>query len=194
MTPIATGARRWLRAVRHSPDRLSHSLRRRALLSRLRREPVPSSILVLCHGNICRSPYAAGRLAQSLRDSCKTILVLSAGFHEAGRCPPDEALSVAFSRGIDMTSHRSRMVTADLLQGVDVVIVMNVAQARKLKDQFGRQERVILLGDLDPRPILTRTIRDPIDQPADVFSDVYERIDRCLDNLTRQWRPGRIPA
>src|SRR5690606_19097979 len=52
-SPAAVRLRSWLR---HGPDRLLHRLRRRRAWSRLSARPV-TSVLVVCHGNICRSPY-----------------------------------------------------------------------------------------------------------------------------------------
>jgi hypothetical protein len=42
-----------------------------------------------------------------------------------------------------------------------------------------------VLGDLDPLPIATRTITDPWGRTADVFDLVFDRIDRCVDELVR---------
>src|SRR5712692_6549405 len=51
--------------LRTAPVRLLHALRRRAAREALR-ERAPQSILVVCHGNICRSPFAAAVLRQAL--------------------------------------------------------------------------------------------------------------------------------
>lgn len=179
---IATAAR-WLRSIRHGPDRALHLLRRRAALARLRRSRVPRSMLVLCYGNICRSPYAAERLSKLLHPAHGAVRVRSAGFYESGRPPPPEALEIALERGLEMTGHRSRLISEDLLRDSDLVIMMTASHAREVRRRFRRQAGILHLGDLDPRPILTRTIRDPVDQPAEVFRDVYARIDRCLENL-----------
>jgi protein-tyrosine-phosphatase len=61
---------------------------------------------------------------------------------------------------------------------------MNAAQRRAVIDLFGVEaKRVIVLGDLDPEAIETRTIRDPIGQSEAVFAASYSRIERCLDGL-----------
>jgi hypothetical protein len=70
-------ARRLARALKHTPDRLLHARRRHSELRRLERER-PASILVICLGNICRSPYAAALLTRSLEGS--HVSVESAGF------------------------------------------------------------------------------------------------------------------
>jgi protein-tyrosine-phosphatase len=143
---------------------------------------VPRSILVLCYGNICRSPYAAERLRMLLGTSPASPRVDSAGFHKSGRPPPDAALSVASGRGVAMSEHRSRLMDEDMLRDSDLIVAVAPAHVGMLRRKFGRT-RVLLLGDLDPQPIDTRMIRDPLDQSHDVFRDVYDRIDRCLDGL-----------
>jgi protein-tyrosine-phosphatase len=188
-----------LRAIRHLPDRLLHPVRRRVAFRRLRRGPVPRSILVLCYGNICRSPYAAERLRLLLGPGPASPRVASAGFHKSGRPPPDGALSVASERGVAMSEHRSRLIDEDMLRESDLVVAVAPAHVRVLRRQFGRT-RVLMLGDLDPEPIDTRIIRDPLDQSEEVFRNVYDRIDRCLDGLVdaimsrNDWRPHRDVA
>jgi protein-tyrosine-phosphatase len=177
-----------LRAIRHLPDRLLHPVRRRAALRRLRRGPMPRSILVLCYGNICRSPYAAERLRVLLGAAPGSPRVASAGFHKFGRPPPDTALAVAAERGVGMAEHRSRLVDDDMLRESSLVLVVAPAHATMLRRRFGLRKGVLMLGDLDPRPIETRTIRDPLDQSDEVFRDVYDRIDRCLDALVDAMR------
>jgi protein-tyrosine-phosphatase len=64
------------------------------------------------------------------------------------------------------------------------VVVMEPAQGRAVCERFGTQPRdVVILGDLDPELPDTRAIRDPVNQPADVFDEVYARIERCVGAL-----------
>jgi protein-tyrosine phosphatase len=146
---------------------------------------MPRSILVLCYGNICRSPYAAERLRVLLGAPSGPTSVVSAGFHKFGRPPPDAALTVASERGVGMSAHRSRLVDDDMLRESDLILVVAPAHATMLRRRFQHREGVLVLGDRDPRPIETRTIRDPLDQSDEVFRDVYDRIDRCLGPLAR---------
>lgn len=171
--------RRFARHFRHTPDRLLHSIRRRRAMQDLRAEP-PRSVLVLCLGNICRSPYAAASLA---RCALNGLEVRSAGFLRSGRPSPETARSSAQRNGIDLSGHRSQQVTPALLEQADLVIVMDRGQRGRLREQFGRRTGVLVLGDLDPEPIDTRTIRDPFDQSDEVFDQVYARIDRCVGTL-----------
>jgi len=72
------------------------------------------------------------------------------------------------------------------LRDVDLVLVMNADQRRELTERFGVVDRaVVVLGDLDPEPITTRAIEDPLDRPLEVLDAVFARIDRCLGELVR---------
>lgn len=153
----------------------------RALASR----PAPRRIVFICHGNICRSPYAAGaftrRLGTAHRDD---VSVDSAGFIGPGRPSPPEARRVAADRGVSLSSHRSRVVSGGDVHEAGLVVVMDPAQARKLRRSFGVDPySILVLGDLDPAPFAPRTIHDPVDGSEDIFRRTYDRIDRCLDAL-----------
>lgn len=156
-------------------------------MARLRRTGPPASILFVCHGNICRSPFAAGALRtalpQSLRDR---IVVVSAGLVGAGRPVPPEGQRVAARLGVDLSMHRSASLTPAAVAASQLILVMDVDQQRTIVRRFGRHpEAVVLLGDLDPAPIDTRTIHDPVEQPEAVFAASYARIDRCVAQLVR---------
>jgi len=166
-----------------SSGRLLHPLRRRAARQTLRGR-APRSIVVVCHGNICRSPVAAALLDQALAGT--GTHVRSAGFIGPNRPSPREAVDAAARRGIDLSNHRSSLLTPDLVESADLLVVMEPAQQRQVLERFGRSARdVIVLGDLDPAPILARTIRDPVNQPSDVFEESYTRIERCVQELAR---------
>lgn len=172
----------FLRRLRHAPDWWLHPPRRRAVLALLARLSVPADVLVVCHGNICRSPFAAAVLRRELT-SCG-VRVGSAGFFGPGRHVPATAAFIAARHGVDLSTHVSRLVTADDVRHADLVIAMDVRQAHVLRRRFDAiATRMLLLGDLDPVPIQTRQIADPVDQPAAVYADVYARIERCAENL-----------
>jgi protein-tyrosine phosphatase len=168
--------------VRRTPDRLLHPLRRRKALEALRARPRPKSVLVLCHGNICRSPIAAALLARALEPF--GIQVQSGGFIGFNRPVPAEAITAAKRHRVELAEHRSRLVTAELVRAADLIVVMEPAQGRHVCERFGRTPLdVFILGDLDPDGVETRTIRDPVNQPVDVFEQTYARIARCVEEL-----------
>jgi protein-tyrosine-phosphatase len=167
--------------VRRTPERLLHPLRRRKAVTALRARPRPTALLVVCHGNICRSPLAAELLARAVAPL--RIVVRSAGLIGFNRPAPAEAVAAAERHGVNLSGHRSALITAQVARA-DLIVVMDPAQRRHICERFGRRPSdVILLGDFDPEPVETRTIRDPVNQRREVFDEVYARIARCVQEL-----------
>lgn len=175
----------FLRLLRHLPDRLLHARRRDRAAERLEGAAPPSSVLFICDGNVYRSPYAQRRLRRILPEERGGPLELrSAGFGGWDHPSPPPAVAEAERRGVDLTDHRSRVLTYDLVDATELFVVTDVAQARRLERAYGVPgERIVHLGDLDPEPIRTRTIVDPWEGDPEVVRDAYDRIDRCLERL-----------
>ncbi len=173
-----------LAASRFARDRALHPFRRRAAYAAAARDPRPRSILVVCHGNICRSPFAEAAIRRELNGAA--VRVSSAGFIGPGRQPPQNALQAAAGRGIDMTDHRSRVLEPAIVQGADLVITMDARQARDICERFGKPPgQVVPLGDFDPGSSDGRTIMDPVELPVEVFDRVYARIEMCAEQVAR---------
>ncbi len=133
------------------------------------------------------------------RQSREDVAVDSAGFIGPGRPSPENALEVAARRGVDLSAHRSQLVTPRHWAGTDLVVVMEPGQRLQLETLFGREGRAVLvLGDLDPDPVTGRSIADPVEQPESAFEDSYARIDRCVDTLVgalfASTRASRAPS
>ena len=173
-----------LMRVRRTPERLLHPFRRRKALEALRGRARPKTLLVVCYGNICRSPMAAALLDRDLGPL--GIEVQSAGFIGFNRPAPAEAVDAAKRHAVNLSDHRSRPVTVDGVRTADLIVVMDASQRRQICERFGRRPSdVMVLGDFDPAPVEARTIRDPVDQRRDVFDQVYERIARCVREFGR---------
>jgi protein-tyrosine phosphatase len=173
---------RWASTVRHLPDRLLYSWRRQHASRWLSGTPAPTNVLIVCHGNICRSPYAACRLRELFTRAGHTCTVESAGFIGPDRPSPGNAIATAAGRGIDLKPHRSRLLNQQLIDSAQLIMVMEARQADALRMAFGHVNApILILGDLDPLPVGTRTVRDPALQSRTVFAESYDRIDRCLE-------------
>lgn len=161
-------------------DFATHSARRQRVADQLAALGRPRSIMVVCYGNICRSPYLEALLRRALPD----IAVTSAGFIGAGRPVPAHSATLAAREGLDLSEHRSQLLPRDVLASTDLVIVMSARQARSLRAGFGvPAQRIVVAGDLDPVRGERREIRDPWNQSIDVFAASFERLARCAADL-----------
>lgn len=90
-------------------------------------------ILVVCTGNICRSPMAAALL----KHDCDSIEIVSAGLHALdGRGADPLAIELMAERGIDIGSHVARQLTREVAANSDLILVMEVAQKREIELRF----------------------------------------------------------
>src|SRR5258706_2754653 len=123
-----------LMRVRRTPKRLLPPFRRRKALEALRARARPRTLLVVCYGTICRSPFAAALLARELTPL--GVDVRSGGFISFHRPAPADAIAAAQSHAGDLTQHRSRSVTADVAPAADLIVLMDVTQRRVVCERF----------------------------------------------------------
>jgi protein-tyrosine phosphatase len=174
-------------AARHLPDRMLHRRRYLAACRQLSLLGRPRAILVICHGNICRSPYFAALLERALPD----VRVVSAGFvGPRGRQVPPFSLAVSSQRGIDLSTFRSQTLAPAHVHGTNLFVVMEKRQADFLLLRFRvPPERIFIAGDLDPMPSATRGIMDPWQRSIEVFESSFDRLDRCAATFVSFLRP-----
>lgn len=136
-------------------------------------------VLFVCKGNICRSPFAAHYLQARLQDS---VQVESCGYYpRTGRLSPDLAQAVAGEFGVDLTTHRSRVVTRDMVANADVVFVFDAENYATLAGRYPEaRERLHLVGNLMPGGQFM-LIGDPFGGEVNLYRTVYGAITRALD-------------
>jgi len=177
---LRVASRTMYRAARNFPDRLLHPRRHWLALARVAQGSRPRTILVVCYGNICRSPYLQAVLQRALPD----IAVSSAGFIGRGRLVPPASLQVSARRGFDLRRFRSQLISPDSTRRADLIIVMDAEQARAIRRRFRvSSARVVVAGDLDPQSSPTRAIPDPFSQSVEAFESSFDRLDRCAKSL-----------
>ena len=185
---MGSGLSRLFLAIRHLPDRMLHHRRHLAANRLLAELDSPGTILVVCHANICRSPYLEAILKRDLPE----IRITSAGFVGPGRPVPAFSLAVSAKRGLDLSRFRSRPLVPASVRDADLVVVMDGRQARYLVTHLRVEpSRIVIAGDLDPTPAATRVIEDPWQQPMQAYVTAFDRLDRCAATLVRHFRRKR---
>ncbi|MCI4658227.1 arsenate reductase/protein-tyrosine-phosphatase family protein [Cryobacterium zhongshanensis] len=102
----------------------------------------PFSILVVCTGNICRSPLAEQLLTTRLTNAGLPVRVTSAGTYAmAGKGMPDEAAALSVRFGGDPTAHVSRQLTARLVADADLVVTADREHRGEVVSLFPRAAR-----------------------------------------------------
>lgn len=142
-------------------------------------------ILVLCRGNICRSPYAEARLSRILVERGSSARVISAGtMPKPGRPVPQEGLDAAKTLGLDLGAHKSTYV-ADLdLEKVDLILHFDPIIETEFRRVMGLNTPPLFnLAYFVTNGAPATKIIDPINSSPEVFENTYKLIDASLNNL-----------
>lgn len=144
-----------------------------------------TSILFVCTGNTCRSPMAQGLFRKALADrlgvrmaelEARGYRIASAGTFAVRDVPAAGcAVEVLRERGIDLSGHRSRAVTASMIGDADFVFALANEHAATMKEWVPEGAGRIFLLDPDGR-----SIEDPVGGSLEVYRETADRIARCL--------------
>lgn len=149
--------------------------------------------LMVCHGNICRSPMGMGLLRHKLAKIDSDSIVDACGFepYHIGEAPDKRAQKILNKKNIDISSHKARLFTIDDFDKFDHIFVMDKKNYAEVKAQARNEDdmkKVQLLLDVvypgeglevpDPYYGLEegfRTAYAHISGAAEVIIEVYEK-------------------
>ena len=123
------------------------------------------SVLFVCTGNTCRSPFAE---AVARREGQGDVESAGLGAYP-GDQPPEDAIVVARELGYDLSPHRARRLTEAMLERADVVVGMTAAHVAAVGGG------ATLLGEAD--------LEDPIGRGRDTYRRVYAQIETDVRKL-----------
>jgi protein-tyrosine-phosphatase len=157
-------------------------------------------ILLVCLGNICRSPMAEGVLAQLVKERglIQSIELDSAGTgaYHIGSDPDVRAQEVCLSNGITL-QHKARQVKRADFDAFDYILAMDQNNYEALK-KIAPHDRLFLMRSFDATAQGDLNVPDPYYGGVEDFHEVYEMLYRAanglLDHITEQQEKNSITS
>lgn len=140
-----------------------------------------TKILMVCLGNICRSPLAEGILASKL-DASKFMVdsAGTSGYHD-GELPDKRSIATAKQHGLDITNQRSRKFVKDDFKIFDYIFAMDKSNYDNIlalaETQENRDKVYMILNQISPNS--NEEVPDPYYGGEQGFENVYQMLDEA---------------
>ena len=144
-------------------------------------------VLFVCTGNIFRSLTAEHAVRRALPPQAR-IAVSSAGTDDFPHLVRPNVREYLLSKGIDVSAHRRRTLTPELLGEADLVVAMSTDHVEFIRERFGRPVPLVLEAcGLAPAalPDIEEVVADYRSNAAAVDAHVRLTIDRILELAPR---------
>lgn len=138
-------------------------------------------ILMVCLGNICRSPLAEGLLKSKVNQA--EVYIDSAGtsnYHQ-GEQPDSRSIEVARKNGLDISNLRARQFTVEDFKKFDLIYAMDKSNYENIvdlaKSETDKEKVKLILNEIHPGE--NQDVPDPYFGGKKGFDDVFDMLDRC---------------
>ncbi|MEC7864022.1 MAG: low molecular weight protein-tyrosine-phosphatase [Bacteroidota bacterium] len=145
-------------------------------------------ILMVCLGNICRSPLAEGILTSKTKHL--NVIVDSAGTasYHIGALPDSRSIEIADNYNIDLRNQRARQISRVDFEEFDVIYAMDTNNYRHLialaDNQKEREKVRMILNEINPG--LCESVPDPYYGGDAGFQKVYDMLNKACDKIVDQ--------
>lgn len=137
------------------------------------------NILMVCLGNICRSPLAEGILRTKLTTDFFVDSAGTGGWH-AGQSPDERSIATARNYGIDISNQKARKFTLSDFDTFDHIFVMDQSNFKDVlnlaPDDVAKSKVALILGP-------SKEVPDPYYGGQDGFEKVYQLLDQACEEI-----------
>ena len=145
-------------------------------------------ILMVCLGNICRSPLAEGILASKLPKNKFTVDSAGTGDYHIGKQPDKRSIAIANSRGIDISCQKAQQFRKQDFNEYDYIYVMDGSNYQNVinmaPDEASEKKVSLILNELFPNENVD--VPDPYFGLENGFTTVYEMLDEVCEVIAEK--------
>jgi len=145
-------------------------------------------ILMVCLGNICRSPLAEGILAHKTKHlNIKVDSAGTAGYH-IGKLPEERSIEIAEKYNIDLTKQRARQFSRADFDDFDIIYAMDTNNYTHLislaNNETERNKVRLILNEVNPEKF--ESVPDPYYGGDDGFQNIYNMLNDACNKIISQ--------
>lgn len=149
---------------------------------------MPVKILMVCLGNICRSPLAEGILASKLPKNDFFVDSAGTGHWHVGNPPDKRSILTAEKNGIDITNQRGKLFKPSFFQEYDYIYVMDTHNYTDVtamaKNEEDKKKVQLILDELFPGENVD--VPDPYNGIQSNFDQVFEMLDEACESIANK--------
>lgn len=145
-------------------------------------------VLMVCLGNICRSPLAEGILNSKINSDEIFVDSVGTGAYHIGNLPDERSIEVAKKYGIDITNQRARKFTVEDFDAFDFIYVMDESNYQNIlmlaRNKEDENKVQFILNETHPNKNLS--VPDPYYGGKQGFENVYAMLNEACDSIVKK--------
>lgn len=145
-------------------------------------------VLMVCLGNICRSPLAEGILKSKVDPQKVYVDSAATSDYHIGHSPDERSIAIAEKNKLDITSQQGRQFSVEDFDNFDKIYVMDMSNYKDVislaRNEEDKKKVSLILNEIFPGENVE--VPDPYHGGNDGFSRVYEMLDEACEVIAKK--------